>query len=272
MSREIENNPQNCELKLDNTSVHYLTFGNGSKNLIVIPGIGDGFNLVKGMATQFANDYQVFNDEYKAYCFCRRTDLPDGFSTEDMANDIIRHMDDLKIDKADVIGISQGGMIAQYLAINAPEKVNKLVLAVTMARPNSIIEEIFNSWIEMAKNQDYKGIMIDLSEKLYTGEHLEELRKQYKLFDVMGRNATYNRFICEAESCLNHNAYDRLQEIKAPTLVIGAKLDKALGIEASKEIADKISNSEIYIYENYSHGVFEEDKDFNSRILEFFEK
>jgi len=101
-------NPQNCEINIDNTTVNYLTFGNGSKNLVVIPGIGDGLGLVKGMAVQFAKDYNAFGEDYKAYAFCRRTDIPKGFTTENMANDLIRNMNDLGIDKADVIGISQG--------------------------------------------------------------------------------------------------------------------------------------------------------------------
>lgn len=268
----MTNNAKNCEIEIDNTSAYYLTFGRGNKNLIVIPGIGDGLNLVKGMAMQFALDYKVFTENYKAYAFCRRTDLPHGFSTENMANDIIRHMNDLDIDKADIIGISQGGMIAEYVAINSPDKVNKLVLAVTVARPNKILEETMNSWIEMAKKQDYKGILVDLSERSYTGEYLESVRKQYKLFESMGRNATYDRFICEAESCLKHNAFNRLQEIKAPTLVIGANYDKVLGVEGSKELAEKIPNSELYIYKEYSHGVFEQEKDFNAKIYEYLNK
>lgn len=265
-------NAKNCEIKIDNTSADYLMFGSGNKNLIVIPGIADGLNLVKGVADQFALDYKMFEKNYKAYAFCRRTDLPNGFTTENMANDIIRHMNDLGIDKADVIGISQGGMIAEYVAINAPERVNKLVLAVTVARPNKILEETMNGWIEMAKRQDYKGILVDMSERSYIGEYLESVRKQYKLFESMGKNVSYDRFICLAESCINHNAYDKLQKIKAPTLVIGANYDKVLGIKASKELAEKIPNSELYIYNEYSHGVFEQEKDFKAKIYKYFNK
>ena len=193
-----------------------------------------------------------------------------------MANDVIHHMNHLNIDKADIIGISQGGMIAEYVAINAPEKVNKLALAVTVAKPNHILEETMNGWIEMAKNQDYKGILVDMSERSYTGEYLESVRTQYHLFEAMGKNATnstYNRFICLAESCLKHNAYHKLEKIKAPTLVVGANYDKIFGVEGSQELAEKIPNSELYIYNKYSHGVFEQEKDdFNQRIYEYFNR
>ena len=121
----------------------------------------------------------------------------------------------------------------------------------------------------MAEKQDYQGIMVDMAEKSYTGKYLESVRKQYQLFETMGKNATYDRFICEAESCLKHNAYHRLQEIQAPTLVMGAKNDKIFGIEGSNELAEMITNSELYIYEEYSHGVFEQEKDFNEKIFQY---
>ena len=50
-----------------------------------------------------------------------------------MALDIAAAMDTLGIKNADIFGVSQGGMIAQYLAIDRPDLVNKLVLAVTLS-------------------------------------------------------------------------------------------------------------------------------------------
>ena len=263
------NNAKNKEIKIDDISVYYVTFGKGKKNLIIIPGGGDGFKLVKGLAIPFSIMYKIFAKEYKVYIFSRRNKLNEGFSTEDMANDIIKHMEDLNIDKADIVGVSQGGMIAQYVAINAKDKVNKLVLAVTYAKPNETIVDTANNWIEMAKNKDYKTLMIDTAEKSYTGNYLNKNRKMYKFLGLFGKNATYQRFIYEIESCLKHNSYDKLNKIKAKTLIIGAKQDKVLGIIGSEEMAKKIPNNELYIYEEYSHGVYEQAKDFNQRILNF---
>lgn len=265
------NNAENKKINIDNTSAYYITFGKGDKNLIIIPGVGDGFKLVKGLAIPFSFMYKMFAKDYKVYVFSRRNDIPKGFTTEDMANDIICHMNDLNIDKADIVGVSQGGMIAQYIAINAPVKVNKLVLAVTVSRPNEMIEESVNTWIKMAKNKDYKSIMIDTAERSYTGKYLNKSRRLYKILGIFGKNATYDRFITEAQACLLHNTFSKLENIKAPTLVIGARQDKALGIDGSIELAKKIQNSSLYIYDDYSHGVYEQAKDFNKRILNYLE-
>ena len=265
-------NAKNEKIDIDNTTVNYISFGKGKRNLIIIPGLGDGFKTVKGLAVPFAFMYKLFAKDFRVYVFSRRNNIKEGFSIEDMANDIIKHMERLKIDKADVVGVSQGGMIAQYIAINAPKKINKLVLAVTVSKTNEIMEEVITDWIEKAKNKDYKGIMVDNVEKSYTGSYLEKNRKLFAFLGLLGKNASFDRFIIQAKSCLEHNVYDKLEEIICPTLVIGAKKDKVLGVKGSEEMVEKIPNSELYIYEEYSHGVYEQAKDFNSRILEYLKQ
>lgn len=94
---------------------------------------------------------QIIYEEIYSLCFSRRNRLPEGFSTRDMAADQAEAMKLLGISRADVMGVSQGGMIAQYLATDYPDMVNKLVLAVTLARQNETIREAVGAWIDMLK-------------------------------------------------------------------------------------------------------------------------
>lgn len=57
--------------------------------------------------------------------------------------------------------------------------------------------------------------------------------------------------------------------ISCPALVIGADSDRVLGGEASEELAARIPDAELYMYEGYSHGVYEQEKDFNDRVLQY---
>ena len=265
-------NAKNDVLEYENTTVDYISFGEGKEDLIFIPGLGEGLNSINGYAVPFSLMYKIYAKDYRVHIFSRRKEMPEDFSTEDMANDIIKHMEELKIEKAHVVGVSQGGMIAEHIAINAPEKVNKLVLVVTVAKKNKILEETVKNWIELGKVKDYKAIMIDTAEKSYTGDYLEKNRKLYKVFGMLEKNATFDRFLIEAKACLTHNAYSKLNKITAPTLIIGARKDLALGIEGSEELANKINDSELYIYEEYSHGVYEQAKDFNKRVIAYLKK
>ena len=72
-----------------------------------------------------------------------------------------------------------------------------------------------------------------------------------------------------ANACLTHDAYEDLHRITAPTLVVGGQQDKALGGEASQEIAGKIPGAELKMYEQWGHGLYEEAKDFNQLILDY---
>ena len=114
--------------------------------------------------------------------------------------------------------------------------------------------------------------MIDTAEKSYTGDYLEKNRKLYKVFGILEKNATFDRFLIETKTCLTHNVYSKLNKITASTLIIGARKDFALGIEGSEELANKINGSELYIYEEYSHGVYEHAKDFNKRVIAYLKK
>lgn len=66
--------------------------------------------------------------------------------------------------------------------------------------------------------------------------------------------------------------YSELERIENSTLVIIASDDKIVGVNASREIADRIKNSELYIYDGYGHGVYEESKDFNTKVLKYLKK
>ena len=114
------------------------------KNLIMLPGLGDGLSTVKGMAFVFSMMYRIYAKKFTVYVFSRKNHLQEGYSTREMAKDHAEAMTALGISKADVLGISQGGMIAQYLAIDYPDLVNKLILAVTSANSNEIIKT--SSW------------------------------------------------------------------------------------------------------------------------------
>lgn len=263
---------RNGKIDIEDTEINYITFGEGNKILVMIPGIGESLTSFKGLASPLALMYRKFAKEYKVYIFSRRTKLPDVFSTKDMADDVIKTMEALNIEKADLVGVSQGGMISQYVAINAPEKINKLILIVTVARKNHILIDSVEKWTNFAKEGNFKDLMLDTAERSYVGDYLEKYKKMNKIAEKLGKKVTYDRFFIQSESCKNHDSYDELYKIQCPTFIVGALKDKVLGIEGSLELAEKIKYSELYIYDEYSHGVYEQAKDFDDRILEYLRK
>ena len=208
-------------------------------------------------------------EEYSVYMFSRVRELTEGYTTRQMAEDLAGAMKHLEIRDAYVIGVSQGGMIAQYLAIDHPELVNRLVLTVTAARPNELIRENMEKWISCAREGDYRSIMIDTIEKSYTEEFCQKARKAYPLLTRMGAPKDFDRFVIQAESILAHDALEELDQIFCPTLVVGGELDQIVGVQASREIARKIPDSRLHIYRDFGHGLYDEAKDWIPRVRHF---
>lgn len=264
-------NAKNENIRFNGHDCDYISFGSGDDVLIMLPGVGDGFRTAKGVAVPFSIMYRCFARDFRVLVFSRRNRMLRGFTTENMADDLEAIMKKLGIESAHVFGVSQGGMIAQQMAIRHPERVKSLVLAVTAARPNDLMEEALRTWLEMSDRDDYKGIMLDTAERSYTGTYLERGKRLNNII-ALAKPKDYARFRILCESCLEHDAYNDLGKISCPVLVIGADRDMVLGGEASEELASAIPGAELYMYEGYSHGVYEQAKDFNSRVLEFLKR
>ena len=237
---------KNACLRLKNGEMDYICFGSGTRTLVMLPGVGDGLKTVRGKALPFALLYRKLSRDFTVYVFSRRRQLPGSMSTREMAEDVDEAMTQLGLRASNVVGVSQGGMIAQWLAIDHPDKVGKLVLTVTLGRPNDTLRQAIGLWTEMAKRGDYRGIMLD-----------------------MGRPRSFDRFLTQAGSCLTHDAYDRLDRIACPTLVIGGTEDRIVTGQASRELAERIPGAELVLYQGLGHGLYEEAPDFLERVAAF---
>ena len=256
------------ELKLTANGMQfdYIRFGSGKKPLIMIQGLNT--RGIKGAALSLAYMYRIFAKEYTVYLFDRRPVVYDGITVRDMAADIASAMDALGLKNADVFGTSQGGMIAQYLAIDRPDLVRKLVLAVTLSRNNDTVKQVVGDWIEMAERGDMKGFVLDMAEKMYSETYVKKYRLLMPLLTILQKPKDVKRFVILAKSCLTCDTYDILDKIKCPTLVIGGKQDKVVSGVASEEIAEKLGCA-LHMYENLGHAAYEEAQDFNQMVYDF---
>ena len=256
------------ELKLTANGMQfdYIRFGSGKKPLIMIQGLNT--RGIKGAALSLAYMYRIFAKEYTVYLFDRRLVVYDGITVRDMASDIASAMDVLGLRNADVFGTSQGGMIAQYLAIDRPDLVRRLVLAVTLSRNNDTVKQVVGDWIEMAERGDMKRFVLDMAEKMYSETYVKKYRPLMPLLTILQKPKDVKRFVILAKSCLTCETYDILDKIKCPTLVIGGKQDKVVSGVASEEIAEKLGCA-LHMYENLGHAAYEEAQDFNQMVYDF---
>ncbi len=265
-------NAKNGCATVGRTSMYYVSFGRGEKPLILLPGLSDGLTAVKEKALFMAKPYKCFFEKYSVYMFSRKNDLPEEYSIREMAADQAKAMKALGIEKAFVVGVSQGGMIAQYLAIDFPDMVEKLVLAVSAPRVNDMLRDNIRYWIELTKCRDHKQLMIDMVEKSYSESRLTKCRKFYSILGRIGKPKAYQRFFVNANAILHFDAYQEIEKIKCPTFILCGAEDKIVGVRSSYEMNERIPNSRLYEYEGLGHGAYDEASDFYRRIFDFLEK
>jgi len=191
-----------------------------------------------------------------------QTDKPQvDYSAQMMANDAAGLLRELGITKADVLGISMGGVIAQQLALDHPQVVQGLVLGCTGPSGS---KGVAPSPEIMALLAPTPGLSPeDLRRKawpaLFTPRFIEQERDylEERLLhleyptppDTLGRQV--------AVSMLS-NTYEGLPKIEAPTLIIHGDQDLLTPVENGRILRDRIPNSTLHILPRVGHGFFSE--------------
>lgn len=246
----------------------YITFGKGEKTLVLIQGLNTNDDIT-GAKLGLMYMYRQFLKEYTVYVFSRPNKVYEGITIDDLARDLANKVESLDLKGAYILAVSQGGMIAQSLAIHYPHLVKKMVLAVTLSKNNDMVENAISHWISLCEQNRMKELILDMTNKLYSPSYVSKYKPFLPLLTILQKPKDIHRFINLAKSCLTSTTYDKLSLITCPVLIIGAKQDQIVGDMASYEMQEKL-NCDLYMYEDYGHSVYEEAKDFNQRVYDYF--
>ena len=263
-------------IKTPSFEMDYFRFGQGRKPFVIIPGLS--ILSVTTFAAAVASAYRVFGNDYTAYVLDRRKNLPDSYSIADIARDTAEAMEALGLKETYLFGASQGGMIAQLIAIEYPQLVKKLVLGSTTSHAHAGEYPVIENWVRLAKEGDPEALYLDFGEKIYSEESMEKFRGALIAAAGMVTEQDMARFIILAESMQGFDVRERLCEIKCPVLLLGAEDDRVLNGEATREIAahlraradDAAPAVELHMHTGYGHASFDLAPDYKDRLLRFF--
>lgn len=257
-----------CTAKVNGFEMDYFSFGTGGKVFVIIPGMS--LRSVMLSAPAIAGQYRMFKEDFTVYVFDRRKNPPENYSIRDMAEDTAAVMKLLGIWDAYLFGASQGGMIEQCLAVYFPELVHGMVIASSYCRPNEKSQAIFERWIALAKEHNVPALNHDFFLSIYSDEFLEKNAEALPIVEKQGTAEECENLIIFSKACMNFDFYDSLEKINCPVLVTGATGDKVLTGESSEEMASKIRNCELYMYDSDAHAIYDEAPDYCERLMKFY--
>lgn len=251
----------------------YIKFGRGEKTLVIIPGLS--VQSVIPAADAIEKQYGIFSDEFTVFLFDRRSDLPEKYSIFDIANDTVRAMNALGLRDVYLFGVSQGGMIAQAIAIEHAELVSKLALCSTTCCIDEKRFSVIGRWMSLAREGKKEELFLTFGENIYPAPVFDQYRAAFVEMAKGVTSSDVSRFIILAGSMIGFDVKDRISRIKCPVLVAGDDSDAVLGGDAAYEIAGltgESSDVELVMYSSFGHAVYDTAPDFTKKLYDFFMK
>lgn len=248
-------------------------------------GAGAPLVLIMGFTgDHLAWGFQVpaFAQAHRVVAFDNRgagqTDAPDApYTIRQMADDTVGLMDALGIDRAHVLGVSMGGMIAQEVALNHPDRVLTLQLHCTLARSDAYVQALSASWRDIRTSLSREGALRAFGPWLFApATYAERPEFVEALLQTALQNPhpqTLTGFLRQGEAITGHDTLDRLGGIRCPTLVSVGEEDILVPPRFSRELASRIPGAELRTIEGAGHAYFWERPDeFNAMCLDFLRR
>lgn len=210
-----------------------------------------------------ANRSKTINSTYLKYYF--RLPINPPYTLDDMASDAILILDKLDIDKTHLLGMSMGGMIAQIIAANHPERINSFTLiASSISAPSPL----------NGPTRDVRRLLMKRSANPYStnDERIERSKKIFSLIGLEGYDLDteefYNKSIESIERAGpddtgfsrqimailgSKNRIKKVKSIKANTLIIHGKEDPLIKVKNAYKTNKLIKNSSLIILPNMRH-------------------
>ena len=238
----------------DGHRIHYETYGErSSPPLLLVMGMGLSAHAwdtlpAKGAKTRFVI---VFDNRGTG-----ESALPTRpYRMRDLADDAAAVLDALGVAQADVLGVSMGGMIAQELTLRHPGKVRRLALGCTFdswARSRKSSPKILLELISVLRGRAREDAIAKLlvSPEWYAREGSREAFRRWRENGEKGRA---RRAIFQLLAVALHGTTERLQQIRAPTLVLTGDGDKLVDWRNSQRLVERIPNAKLVVFPGAGH-------------------
>jgi 3-oxoadipate enol-lactonase len=255
--------------RVNDITVNYEVYGSGEP-LLLINGLADDLSSWAYQIDDFKQHYQVIAFDNRGI---GNTDKPAGnYTTEQMAADAHGLLDALGIARAHVLGVSMGGMIAQEFAIAYPERVHKLLLCCTCSEASAANTRLYRIWQETADVIGLPQMMKEVLLWCFTPEFFQDHPDTAQETEeaLTGIAQPVAAYLSQLHSIQAHNATARLDQISAPTLVLGAPKDLIFPPNQSQQIHGGIPGSRLTFTAHGGHAfLWEAPEEFNRAVLEF---
>jgi 3-oxoadipate enol-lactonase len=199
-----------------------------------------------------------------------------SYTIRQFADDTAGLMAQLDVGPAHVLGASMGGMIAQEVALNYPERVRSLTLACTFPGCEAAATVLLESWKTMRRKSTLEDFNYMIAPWLFTYRFFEAPGALQGFLDMARANPVPQSvagFARQCDAVMTHDASDRLERIAVPTHVIVGDEDILTSPRCSRTLAAKIPGARLTLIPESGHCFFwEKAIEFNQAVIGFLKE
>ncbi len=255
----------------DGTRIHYEVAGSRR---------GEPVLLVQGLGTDLRGwAFQRFalGRRHRLYLVDNRgvgrSDAPSGpYDLEVMVADARAVLDAEGVPSAHVVGASMGGVIAQLLAVQSPERVRSLVLACTACSHQQWRRDLLAGWAELATTRGMGAVSAKALRWLIGPRHRRRFGLPLSVLAPLVLNASPAAFASQVAAILGQadETAEALAAVTAPTLVVVGTQDVLTPMADAEELVERIPGAELVVLSGASHGLMlDRAGEFNAVVLDF---
>lgn len=247
--------------------MNFKVEGNG-RPLVFIHGLSDSLLYWEFLASHLKRDYQIIRMDLRGHGESYLGN--DEVNIDLYVSDLKNLLDDLNLDKVDLIGFSLGGAVALDFSLKYPENVSSLVLMSSFSKSDEYLTNIFSQFKDALKNsfEDFYDLILPM---VLCPEVIDDNREALdQIREFASKTANTDAYIKAVDACMEFDVDDSLSKIEVPTLVMSGKYDEISLLSSQKTIQKKIKNSELIVFDNVNHNLLVGKN--NERVLEVLEK
>jgi 3-oxoadipate enol-lactonase len=202
------------------------------------------------------------------------SEAPAGpYTLDQLGEDVIELLDLLNIETVHFVGLSMGGMIGQYLAINHANRLRSLALCDTAAIIPQEAQPVWQERIDTAREKGIQALAEATLERWFTPRYLQQNPPEVQLIRKLFLSTPLEGFIGCGEAIRSLDNLRFLSQIKTPTLIMVGEDDPGTPVDASEEMHSRIHDSRLVVLSAAAHlSNVEQSSAFNQALLEFLNR
>jgi pimeloyl-ACP methyl ester carboxylesterase len=262
--------------KVHGINIYFESHGDGEP-LLLVNGYGQYSGQWAALIPRLSKEYRVIAFDNRGTGRSDKPKMP--YTMKMLAADAKGLLDAIGVESAHVFGVSMGGMIAQEFALNYPDKVISLILGCTLCGGKNVVPQTKESLAFLFGPEMAKLPVAERARKtapwLWNKEFIDKHPEAVEWYvEITSKYPTPTHgYVCQAQAIMGHDTYERLPQIKAPTLVIAGDADRIIPAGNSKIIASRIPDAELVMLENSGHGfVGDAAAEANRAIVDFLSR